>query len=111
MVKVLIPSKDLRAALDTIPECVTTFAGTWNWFEFSITDPTFAGDNESRDQDPDHVIGNSDNLGPSGEVDREFTYSMVVTHGGATPTGAFDVCRAIQCSCTIMELAKSETME
>lgn len=85
------PPRDasVKAALDAIPECATSLAGNWKWFEFPITDPTFVtGPAES--QGPDRVIAISENPGQGGT--RLYTYCLAMTHRGTVINGAFDPC-------------------
>jgi len=77
------------AALDAIPECATSLAGGWKWFEFPITDPVFTG-GDSGSQGPDRVIAISQNAGQGGT--RSYIYCLSVTHRGTAVDGAFDPC-------------------
>jgi len=79
-------------ALDNIPECATSLAGGWKWFEFPITDPTFI-DGPAGSQGPDRVIAISQNIGPGGT--RSYTYCLAVTHRDEEVPGAFVPCTAI----------------
>ena len=80
----------MKAALDAIPECATSLAGTWKWFEFPITDPVFAGAQPAGAQGPDRVIAISQNPGQGGA--RTYTYCLAVTHRGVATNGGFDPC-------------------
>lgn len=86
------PPRDasVKAALDAIPECATSLAGSNKWFEFPITDPVFAGNQPATAQGPDRVIAISPNIGPGGI--RTYTYCLAVTHRGTAVDGAFDPC-------------------
>ena len=62
------PPRDpaVQAALDAIPECATSNAGSSKWFEFPITNPTFAGCPDQGYQGPDRVLAILQNIGPGG---------------------------------------------
>jgi len=77
------------AALDAIPECSTSLAGSWKWYEYPLTDPVFDG-GAAGDQGPDRVIAISENVGQGGV--RSYTYCLAITHRGTEVDGAFDPC-------------------
>ncbi|KAL8990077.1 MAG: hypothetical protein Q9177_001185 [Variospora cf. flavescens] len=85
--------ESVTAALDAIPECTTRLAGRWKWFEFPLTDPTFAGRGPQGSQGPDRVIAIAKNIGQGGT--RSFIYCLAVTHRGAQKPGDFNPCPAI----------------
>lgn len=82
----------MQIALDAIPECATSLAGTWKWFEFPITDPTFTT-GEAGSQGPDRVVAIAKNV-PQGGT-RSFTYCLAMTHRDEINPGDFDPCAVV----------------
>ena len=67
-------------------------SGTWKWFEFPVTDPTFDGGEEGS-QGPDRVVAISRNIGQGGT--RSFTYCLALTHRDEEVSGALDPCAVV----------------
>lgn len=86
--------QSVRDELDRIPECSTTLAGQYKWFEFPLLDPVFGPGGDQGSQGPDRVVAISQNIGPGGV--REFTYCLSISHRGF-PMGdpRFNPCHVI----------------
>lgn len=78
----------MKDALNAIPECRLGQA-QMKYFEFPITDPVFAGENDAGAQGPDRVIAISKSPGQGGV--RDYTYCLALTHRGLE-NNAFTPC-------------------
>lgn len=79
----------MRDALDAIPACSTTLAGTHKWYEFPLTVPLFTG-GPVDSQGPDRVVAIAPNVGQGQRL--QFTYCLAMSHRGLSGSD-FDPCK------------------